>query len=51
MSGKVIKEATISGNSKSSIALNASTLGSGAYHYSLYVNGRLVDTKYMLIAR
>jgi hypothetical protein len=49
--GKVLKEIDISGNSKGSLQVDAPILASGAYHYSLYVDGRLIDTKQMLIAK
>lgn len=50
-SGSVLKEITISGNGKGSLKLDASTLAAGAYNYSLYVNGKLVDTKQMLLQK
>jgi len=46
-SGKVLKEVNVSGNSKGSIMVDASTLASGAYNYSLFVDGKLIDTKQM----
>jgi hypothetical protein len=49
--GKVLKEVTLSEKGKGSLQLGASTLASGAYQYSLYVNGKLVDTKQMLISK
>ncbi|HYK45391.1 MAG TPA: tail fiber domain-containing protein, partial [Parafilimonas sp.] len=49
-SGKVLKEASLS-NSKGSIQLTASTLSSGTYQYSLYVDGRLIDTKQLVVAK
>jgi hypothetical protein len=45
--GKLLKEISVSGSGKGSLTIDASTLSSGAYHYSLYVNGKLVDTKQM----
>ena len=45
--GKVIKEVNVSGNGKGNITVDATTLASGAYNYSLYVDGRLIDTKQM----
>ena len=53
-SGKVLKEINlpaggqgVSGTGKGSINIDAATLSSGAYQYSLYVNGKLIDTKQM----
>lgn len=50
-SGRSIKEVNISGNGKGSLKIDAATLSSGAYYYSLYVNGKIIDTKQMLQAR
>ena len=50
-SGKPIKEISISGNGKGSVDVDASTLTSGAYSYALYVNGKLIDTKQMILAK
>ena len=49
--GKVIKEVNVSGNGKGNITVDATTLASGAYNYSLYVDGRLIDTKQMVFAK
>jgi hypothetical protein len=45
--GKMLKEVNVNTKGKGSLQLDASTLSSGAYQYSLYVNGRLIDTKQM----
>jgi hypothetical protein len=52
--GKVLKEINlpagrqgISGSGKGNVNVDASTLASGAYQYSLVVDGRLIDTKQM----
>ena len=57
-SGKVLKEINlpagrqgVSGTGKGSININAATLSSGAYQYSLIVDGKLVDTKQMVLAK
>jgi len=49
--GKVLKEVNLSGNGRNSLKLDASAIASGTYSYSLYVDGRLIDTKQMLQAR
>jgi hypothetical protein len=49
--GKTLQEANVSGRGKGSLKVDASTLSSGAYNYSLYVEGRLIDTRQMLLAK
>ncbi len=49
--GKIIKEISLKGNGKGTIQLDASTLSSGAYQYSLYVNNKLIDSKQMVLAK
>jgi len=49
--GKTLKAVTVSGSGKGTLNVNASTLASGAYQYSLMINGRLIDTKQMLVAK
>jgi hypothetical protein len=44
--GKTLKAINISGN-KGNVKVDASTLASGAYQYSLIVDGKLIDTKQM----
>ncbi|MFZ1800678.1 MAG: tail fiber domain-containing protein [Chitinophagaceae bacterium] len=46
--GKTLKEILVSGSGKGTIQLDAATLSSGAYQYSLYVNSKLIDTKQMI---
>jgi hypothetical protein len=45
--GKILKEVDLPGSGKGSLKIDASTLSSGAYQYSLYIDGRLADTKQM----
>ncbi len=45
--GKPVKQINISGNGRSSVQVDASTFSSGAYQYSLIVNGKLVGSKQM----
>src|SRR6266542_2282981 len=45
--GKVLKEARVVGSGKGSINVDAATLSSGTYQYSLYIDGKLIDTKQM----
>ncbi len=49
--GKTLKEINVSGNGKRSLKVDASTLASGAYNYSLYVDGKLIDTKQMILVK
>jgi len=50
-SGKILKQVNISAKGTGSITLDASSLSSGAYQYSLYVDGRLTDTKQFVVAK
>jgi hypothetical protein len=49
--GKVLKEVNVSAKGKGSLQFDASMLTSGAYTYSLYVDGRLIDTKKMVLTK
>ncbi|MEP6514233.1 MAG: tail fiber domain-containing protein [Parafilimonas sp.] len=49
--GKTLKEVNVSGSGKGSLQIDASTLSNGAYQYSLYVDGKLIDTKQMILAK
>lgn len=49
--GKNLKQINISGTGKGSVNIDASILASGAYQYSLIVDGRLIDTKQMVLAK
>jgi hypothetical protein len=59
--GKVLKEVSLSnsfptggswtGAGKGSLNIDASTLASGAYQYSLYADGKLIDTKQMILSK
>jgi hypothetical protein len=33
------------------VTVDASTMAAGAYQYSLYVDGKLIDTKQMLLTK
>ncbi|CAN5706316.1 hypothetical protein BH10BAC2_BH10BAC2_42980 [soil metagenome] len=49
-SGKTIKQITLNAGA-GVITINASTLSSGTYNYSLWVDGKLVESKKMTIAK
>ena len=48
--GKILKQINISGN-KGSVQINASAFSSGTYHYSLYIDDMLIDTKQMMFSK
>ena len=48
--GNALKQFSVSQN-KGSITVDASTLSSGAYQYSLYVDGRLIASKQMILSK
>jgi hypothetical protein len=45
--GKTLKTVNVSGSGNGTLKIDASTLISGAYQYSLYVDGKLINTKQM----
>jgi hypothetical protein len=49
--GKTLRQANIFGSGKGSLTVDASVLSSGAYNYSLYVEGKLIATKQMALAK
>ncbi|HYK45759.1 MAG TPA: tail fiber domain-containing protein, partial [Parafilimonas sp.] len=49
--GAVLKEINLSGYGKGSSQIDATTLSAGAYSYSLYVDGRLIDTRQMVLTK
>jgi hypothetical protein len=50
-SGKVIKQVPVSAAGKGSLRIDASSLPSGTYQYSLLVDGKLIDTKQMILTK
>jgi len=50
-SGRVLKQLNVSGGGKGSVKVDTSTLSAGAYRYSLYVDGKLIDTKQMIAGK
>jgi len=46
--GKTIKQFNISGTGNGIVHVDASTLPSGAYHYSLIIDGKIIETKKMI---
>jgi hypothetical protein len=49
--GKVIKHEKIVGGRNGRVHLNSTGLSSGTYNYSLFVDGNLISTKQMLLAK
>ncbi len=50
-SGKTIKQITLSGSGKGVVNIIAGSIASGTYQYSLLINGRLIDTKKMVLSK
>jgi hypothetical protein len=50
-SGKTIKQFPLSFSGRGTITIAASTLVSGLYHYAMYVDGKMVDSKKLEIIR
>ncbi len=46
--GRNIKEVIVSGSGSGNVNLDASALASGTYHYSLYIDDKLIGTKQMV---
>lgn len=49
MNGRELKQVALSAEREGSITINANELPSGMYFYSLIVNGKLVDSKKMIL--
>ncbi|HYJ62619.1 MAG TPA: tail fiber domain-containing protein, partial [Parafilimonas sp.] len=49
--GVALKQINLSAKGKGSVNINASTLAAGAYQYSLYVDGKKIDTKQMISSK
>jgi hypothetical protein len=50
-SGKQLKQINLGAPGKGTVNIDVSTLAAGAYNYSLYVDGRFIDSKQMILAR
>jgi hypothetical protein len=51
ITGKTLKTINVSGQGKGVLHLDASTLASGSYNYSLYVDEKLIGTKKMILTK
>jgi hypothetical protein len=49
--GNTLKHVNLSGSGHGSLNVDALTLSAGAYHYSLYIDGRLIGSKQMVVAK
>lgn len=49
--GKSLKEINITGKIKGSVTVDASSLSSGTYYYSLYADGKMISSKQMVLAK
>jgi hypothetical protein len=49
--GNTLKEVNVSAKGKGSLNVDAATLAAGAYQYSLYVDGKLINTKQMILTK
>lgn len=50
-SGKTIKQIQLAKNTNGTINIDASALSSGTYSYTLIVDGKIIDTKKMVVAK
>jgi hypothetical protein len=50
-SGNTLKEIKVSGATKGGVNVDASTLSSGTYQYSFYVDGKLISSKQMVLIK
>jgi hypothetical protein len=49
--GKMLKQVNISGSGKGNLHIDAATLSSGAYNYSLIIDGRVISAKQMILSQ
>ncbi len=49
--GVTLKQISLNTKGKGSVQVDATTLASGAYHYSLYVDGKMIDSKQMMSSK
>jgi len=51
INGKIIKTIVVTGKGSGQLILDAQQLAAGTYQYSLIVNGKVIDTKKMVLTR
>jgi hypothetical protein len=49
--GQVLKQINVSGVGKGSVNIAASSLSAGSYNYALWIDGRIVDSKKMILQK
>jgi len=49
--GKTLKQVNVSGGGQGSLTIDTATLSSGTYHYTLYIDGKMIDSKQMILAK
>jgi hypothetical protein len=49
--GNTLKQINLSNKEKGSVLVDASTLSSGAYQYSLIIDGRIISSRQMILAK
>jgi len=49
--GKMMKQINISGSGKGTVNVDAGKLSSGAYNYSLYIDGKFITSKQMVLTK
>ena len=49
--GKLLKEINLSGKGQGSVNVDASNFASSTYHYALYIDGKLVESKQMIATK
>ena len=49
--GKIIKQIQLTNTNSGSLNLDCSSLNSGTYYYSLIADGKIIDTKKMVVAK
>ena len=49
--GKILKQVNISGSGKGTVNVDAAMLASGTYSYSLIIDGRVINSKQMLLTK
>ncbi len=50
-SGKQLKQLNIAGSGNGTVNMDAATLSSGTYNYSLIIDGKVINTKQMLLGK
>lgn len=51
ISGKMIKQVQLGSSAKGNVSFDATGLSNGSYTYSIIIDGKLIDTKKMLVAK